>query len=247
MLPISNRVLQLEAIAEYSSREITGVRTMPEIYDELLSAFWKNELAVFGSNGEKHVDRRHLLRSVRSKSEHPGFAMIESAKLLSPEIEEHSDSSVTVDLTKYIVLPSNESSWTEHILEDAYRILATMSFEDFHDLLKPGLRALSTTREAFAAYCGLKGYGLPPFWFRGSLKPVSFGGRPSVMRQIAAEMTRRAQQHVLALTLREEAVALSNWAEAHIDEKKQVPQPRSIENALRVEYNKLRSTASVEH
>jgi hypothetical protein len=40
-----------------------------------------------------------------------------------------------------------------------------MSFEDFHDLLKPGLRALSTTREALAAYCDSMGYDRPRFWF----------------------------------------------------------------------------------
>jgi hypothetical protein len=163
--------------------------------------------------------------------------------LLPPAIEKHPDGSVTVDLTKYVVLPSNESSWSEHILEDAYRILAAMSFEDFHDLLKPGLRALSTTREALTAYCDLKGYRLPQFWFGVIGKPVSFGGRPSVMRQIAAEMTRRAERHVLAPKLREEATALHDWAKTNVDEKKQLPHPRSIENALREHYRTLQSAA----
>jgi len=55
--------------------------------------------------------------------------------------------------------------WTNDIREAAYRTLAAMSFEDFHDLLKPGLHALSTTREALAAYCDSIGYDHPRFWF----------------------------------------------------------------------------------
>jgi hypothetical protein len=245
MLPISDRVLPLEVIAEYLSRETAGVRTMSEIHDELLSAFWRNELAVVGSNGRGRIYRRRFLSSIRLRSEHPGFAMVDSANLLPQATEEHPDGSVTIDITKYIVLDSGESGWTDHILEDAYRVLAEMSFEDFHDLLKPGIRMFRTTREALAAYCDLKGYGLPRFWFRDSAKPRSFGGRPSVMRQIAAEMTRRAEQHGLAPKLREEAKALHDWAKANIDEKNQLPQPRAIENAVRDGYNKLRSTADV--
>jgi hypothetical protein len=246
MLPIRDGVLQLEIIAEYWYREIAGVRTMPEIHDELLAAFWHNKLTVFGSGGEARVDRRRFLRSVRLKSEHPGFTLVDSVKMIPPEIEKHPDSSVTVYLMKYIFLPSDEFDWTDDIVEAAYQTLATMSFEDFHDLLKPGFRALSTTREALADYCNLMSYDPPRFWFHATKDAVSFGGRPSAMRQIRAEMTRRADRHVLAPTLREEATALLKWAETNIDEKIQLPQVRAIENALRKEYKKFRPTAVVD-
>jgi hypothetical protein len=246
MLPIRNYVLQLEMVAEYWSREIAGVRTMPEILDELLAAFWHNKITVFDSRGEARVDRRRLLLSIRSKSEHPGFTLADSVQMIPPSIDKYPDGSATVDIMKYIVLPSDESSWTDDIVEAAYRTLATMSFEDFHDLLKPGLRLLGTTQEALATYCDSMGYNLPGFWFRATKgNRVSFGGRPSVMRQIGAEMTRRADRHVLAPTLREEATALLDWAKTHIDEKIQLPQLRSAENALRDSYNKLQPTAVV--
>jgi hypothetical protein len=164
MLPIRDDVLQLEIIAEYWSREIAGVRTMAEIHDELLCAFWQNELTVFGSSGETRVDRRRLLESIRLKSDHPGFTVVE-VEMIPPGKEEHPDGSITVDVTNYVVLPSNETRWTSDICEAAYRTLAAMSFEDFHDLLKPGLHALSTTREALADYCDSVGYDLPRFWF----------------------------------------------------------------------------------
>jgi hypothetical protein len=67
-------------------------------------------------------------------------------------MEPHPDGSITIDNTQYIILPSDESGWTDDIIEQAYQKLATMSFEDFHDLLKPGLRALSTTREELGKY-----------------------------------------------------------------------------------------------
>jgi hypothetical protein len=243
MLPIRDYALQLEMIAEYWSREIAGIRTMPEIHDELLAAFWHNKLTVFDSRGEARADRRRLLGSIRLKSEHTGFTVVDSVQMIPPTMEKHPDGGVTVYLMKYVVLPADESGWTDDIVEAAYRTLATISFEDFHDLFKPGLRLLSTTQETLAAYCDSMGYNLPRFWFRATKDPVSFGGRPSAMRQIRAEMTRRADRHVLAPTLREEANALLIWAKTNIDEKIQLPQLRSAENALRGSYNKLRSTA----
>jgi hypothetical protein len=152
-----------------------------------------------------------------------------------------------IDTTTYVVLPSDDSNWTDDIVETAYRELATMSFEDFHDLLKPGLRALSTTRDELGRYCAMKGYDLPRFWFRATKeRPVSFGGRPSVMRQIRAEMARRAARHVLAPKLRDEVKALLIWADANIGKDRQLPKPPATENALRDDYNRLRAADVVD-
>jgi hypothetical protein len=246
MLPLVDNVLRLDEIAEYWSREIAGVRTTADIHDELLSAFWHNQLTIFGSSGEARVDRRGLLRSVRLKSEHPGFTVVASVKMIPPAMKKHPDGGVTVDLMKYIILPSDEADWSDDIFEAAYRILVTISFEDYHDVLIPGLLALSTTQEALGIYCDMKGYARPMFWFRAAKKPESFGGRPSVMRRLAAEMTRRADQRVLAPRLPEEVKALLIWAKGKIDEKIQLPQQRSAENALRQRYRELRSSTVVD-
>ena len=66
------------------------------------------------------------------------------------------------------------------------------------------------------------------------------------MRQIRAEMTRRAERQVLAPTLREEVKALLIWAQAHIDETIQLPKQQATENALRNDYKRLRSAAVVD-
>src|SRR4051794_18903506 len=102
------------------------------------------------------------------KSEHPGFTFVDTPNIMPSAFEKQSDGSIIIDTTTYVVLSSDDSNWTDDIVETAYRRLATMSFEDFHDLLKSGLRALSTTRDELAKYCAMKSYDLPRFWFRAT-------------------------------------------------------------------------------
>src|SRR5262249_8661492 len=249
MLPLVDNVLRLEEIAEHWSRELNRRRTTIEIYDELLSAFWRNELIVCEASGRRPVDRRALLKPIRLHTEHPGFTIIETEDRLRPRATKNPDGSVDVDPTYYIVLPSEENSWTADILKSAYGRLATRSFEDFNDLVRPGLRALSTTRAALGAFCESVPYPRPRFWFDdiGAREPAgrSLGGRPSVMRQIRAEMTRRAGRKELAPSLRAEAQALRSWADENIEKKLQIPQERAIENGVRDLYNRLKSAGSV--
>jgi hypothetical protein len=251
MLPLVDEILPLEEIAEYWSRELRRVRTMEEIHNELLSAFWQNKLIVYRASGGHSVDPRALLKPIRIRTEHPGFRIIETKDQLPPRATKNPDGSVDIDPTCYIVLPSDENSWTADILKSAYGRPATRSFEDFDDLVRPGLRALSTTREALGAYCDSVPYQRPRFWFDDTrTRPTtksggrSFGGRPSVMRRIEAEMKRRAERGELAPRLREEAQALRGWAERHIEETSQIPQERAIENGVRELYNQLKSADS---
>ena len=106
MLPLAFNVLSLEEIAEYWSREIAGVRTMAEMYAELLSAFWRDDLTVFGSSGKVPVDRRRFLELVRRESVHPGFTLVDSAGVIPPAIEKQFGRSIIIDTTTYVVLPS---------------------------------------------------------------------------------------------------------------------------------------------
>jgi hypothetical protein len=157
----------------------------------------------------------------------------------------HADGSVTVDIQTYILLPSDQSRWTDDIVATACDALAKLSWEDYHDLVKPGVNALRSTRQNLCRYCESAGYAIPRFWFgsppgkRDEFR--SFGGRPSVMRQIEKEMRRRAVTGILAPTLRKEAKELRLWAEANIDAEKQIPRVAGIENALRQLYKELKA------
>ena len=246
MLPLVEDFLRLEQIAELWSREHNRVRTSLEIYDELLSALWKNELIVFGGSGKSPVDRQRLLRVIRLCLEHPGFVIVESRDEIPVRATKHADGSVSVDATVYVVLPSDVSTWNADILEDAYTILATRSVTHFSELVRPVLLSLKTSHEALGAYCDASRYARPSFWFHAPEETRSFGGRPSVMRQIIAEMKRRAERGDLAPRLRDEAGSLLTWADQTIDEKDQIPQVRGIENRIRQLYKQLKAVRSAD-
>jgi hypothetical protein len=246
MLPLVADVLRLEVIAEYWSREINHVRLATEIFDELLEAFWHDRLTVCGKNAGRRIDRQGILKIIRRRLRHPGFTIVGDEEDIPVRVTRHPDGSVLLDSISYIVLPSDESTWTDDLLKNAYCALAAQNFLDFDDLVKPALSMLSTTREALGVYCDSVPYPRPRFWYPDSKQQEagSFGGRPTVMRQIIGEMNRRAEHQTLAPSLREEAQALRSWAEKNIDEKKELPKPRSIENGIREAFNGLKRTAA---
>jgi hypothetical protein len=169
MLPIRESVLHLADIAEYWSRELHGVRTQPEIYAELLSAFWQGQLDVVHVHNLHPIDRRSVLKGINSTREvipeHPGFTLVDSAEMIPPGVERHPDGSVTIIDGLYIVLPSNDADWTDEIVNAAYDQFTKIRLDDFHELLKPPIVGLGATKEAFAAYCDLMGWDRPRFWF----------------------------------------------------------------------------------
>jgi hypothetical protein len=164
MLPLSDTVLPLRRIAKYWSREIGNVRQSDEIFDELLSSFWLDTLHVTGASGNNKFDRHAILKLVNRRRIHPGFSLIESAEDV-PGLERLPSGEITVDITDYIVLPADDATWTHDLVEAAYAHMSRMSFDDFDDLIKPGFRALCTTREALSSYCKAMGYPPPRFWF----------------------------------------------------------------------------------
>jgi hypothetical protein len=167
MLPIRESVLHLTEIAEYWSRELDSVRTQPEIYAELLGAFWQRELAAVHVHNLHPIDRESVLEAINSTRnlEHPGFTLVETAERIPPKVEQHQDGSVTIDRGFYIVLPPDPTDWTDEIVRTVYDQFAKLSLADFHEWVKPLIYSLGATQEALAAYCGLMRWDLPRFWF----------------------------------------------------------------------------------
>src|SRR6266496_3711370 len=112
MLPMRNKVLQLGIIAEYWTREIMGIRTAAEIEAELLAAYWRGDLPVLYEGATRSIDRAGMLRAVNLKREHPAFSFIDIAQTIPPRSVKHSDGSVSIDVRRYIVLPSDQAQWT---------------------------------------------------------------------------------------------------------------------------------------
>ena len=248
MIPLADNVLRLSEIAKYWARELGGIRTDSEIHAELLGAFWRGILPAITSAGGGRMDPKRMLHAINLSREHPGFVLVERAGSIPPSKEEQPDGGVVIDLTRYIVLPADPTMWSDEIITAACEQLAEVPFEGFNPLVLPGLYALSATKEATGDFCDQRGYARPRFWFGTTpARPKSFGGRPSVMRQLEAEMRRRQEAGKLALTLHEEATALRKWAETNISGDVQIPQVRSIENALRSEYRRLRGLSRTTH
>lgn len=241
MLPLREPLLRLAQIADHWARELIQIRTQADIHAELLSAFWLGSLQVVVKEGGKPYDRENLLRVINlARGEHPGFVLVENVASIPPAVQDQPDGGALVDLTTYIVLPADETSWTDSIIAAAYQQFAKVPFEEFGPLVLPALYALSATKDALGEFCDQCGYDRPRFWFGPIRKRAkSYAGRPSVMRQIEAEMRRRAEAGQLAPKLREEAAALHSWAKKNISDDMQIPQIRAIENALRDGYRAL--------
>jgi hypothetical protein len=243
MYPLIDRSLALRDIARHWQRHFPERPPWEELLDTLVQAVWSGELLGCRSDGAP-IDRKHLLQFIGRPPSHPGIVIYRKADDLAPEKEEYADGSVSVFLGKRVYLPLDESQWTEKVITDAYATLCTCKVDDYSTLLLPSLRTLRVTREAFEAFCIGRGYERPGFWFARAETPrdkrKSFGGRPTVMRQIEAELRRHAAAGTLAPALRQEAKALRAWAETSIDPKQQIPGVASIENALRAQYHQLR-------
>jgi hypothetical protein len=246
MLPIHENVLPLISIAEYWSVEVGGLPTSAETFQKLLAAFWRSRLVLVGGNGRKLINQATLLKLVARKRDHPGFELVENSEMVPSKIIE-SEGLVMIDTKVYIILPSDHTRWTSDIISTACSQFANLSFEDYCESFQPGILALRCTKQSLADYCDGMSYDRPRFWFGDAASTQknakSFGGRPSVMRSIENQMRSRAQAKSLAPTLREEATALRAWADENINDNQQLPQVRSIENALRNEYKRLKQSS----
>ena len=146
MLPVRKNALRLDAIAEFWSREVSGIRTANEIEVELFGAFWRDELAVVFEGAVKPVHRAVVLRLVNSKREHPGFSLVDSANLIPPKVTKHDDGSVTVDARRYIILPSDPAQWLEDVLRSAYEVLADVKLSEFDPIFFPVFEGFAATK-----------------------------------------------------------------------------------------------------
>jgi hypothetical protein len=254
MYPLVDASLPLLELAEHWSRSFPERPPANELTDRLLQAVWSGELLVSGEDGSA-IGRDRLLQMVKQADQsalpHPGILIGDDLGALPPEVRILPAGGAEISLARRLRLPTDPSRWTSEIVADACAVLVSCRMSDFSPLIHPRFVSLRVTRDGFAAFCTGRGYELPGFWFArcsaGAGKPKSYGGRPSVMRQIEAEMRRRAAGGNLAPRLREEAAMLHDWAKKAIDPSQQIPTSRAIENALRAAYNQLKAAAASAH
>lgn len=117
--------------------------------------------------------------------------------------------------------------------------LAGVTFDDYPPSGQAIMAAVELPRDMIRLWCLDQGYELPKFWFPNDedIKPV---GRPSIKHRVFSQMTLRNERGELKPTLAEEARALHEWAERNLGHTHQIPEPRSIENAIRELYWSLK-------
>jgi hypothetical protein len=164
MLPLIAPVLPLCDIAAYWGREIGNVRSAGQNFDELLSSFWTDSLHVTGFSGKNKINRVAILKLVNRRRIHRGFLLIDTADE-RPRLERLPSGGIVVDLMRYVMLPADDATWTDDLVDAAYQHMARTSFGDFDDLIAPGFLLLCTTREGLSSYCRTMGYSPPRFWF----------------------------------------------------------------------------------
>ena len=249
MYPLPNTALPLRDLAKHWRRHVEGRPPLEEILDTLVQAFWQRTLVLCRADGER-VEREPLLQMLKAAAPHPRVLIYEDPGHPPSVKRELPDDGVTIDLRHQICLPPKASDWSDQLISEACSRLGACCWKDYSAAAQAGFIALQVSRDAFEALCLERGYERPPFWFGRESKgkaSKSFGGRPSVMRQIKAEMSRRARDGSLEPTLTQEAQALLVWATNNIPTTEQIPTIRTIANGVRSEYWKLRHSSQDAH
>jgi hypothetical protein len=202
MLPLNDPVLSLEEIAEYWSREIGGILTREQVYENLLSNFWRGILFITDLSGANKIDRVAMLEIVSRSRHQPGVSLLETDDDRPPAVEQMLDGGFRIDPIRYIALPSDVPSWTNDLVEAACTQLATVSFDDFDDQIKTGLKTFCTNKDSLRGFCEAMGWPVPFFWF-GKDRPGKWNSSRELdaeawFKRIAAGPKRKAKAGYLA-------------------------------------------------
>lgn len=241
MYPLADSRLTLPEIAKHWVRDLPQHPPEAEILDYLIKSFWRGDFEPFASTSSGIIARRQALRAVAQSGPHPGLVICPAADSVPPSSVPTDDGGVTVDLTTYVVIPDSEENWSAKVLDAAYAILGTCSLSGFSENFVIGMRLQSLTKEQFGAFCDLRHHPRPGFWFSqpSERRPLSFGGRPSAMRLIEAELRRRAESAQLSPKLADEAKYLEAWGRDHLPPDLPAPKAKSICNAVRALFRNL--------
>jgi len=240
MYPLVETFLSVYQIAVHWRRDLPQHPPLSEVIETLVAAIWGGDLRATLGAGERSL-RDELLGWLLKSSPHPGI-LIDDTDVLTPAVSPTAEGGVLVDVRNRINLPCDSTAWTADVIGRAYGVLAKCKFDDYNDTFKTLITFLKIVQSDFAAFCDVRGYERPAFWFKlnnaSRTKPHSFSGRPSIMAAIEQEMRRRAVARELEPTLSSEALKLEAWAKQAYPGQ-QGPKSGSIKNALRSVYWEL--------
>jgi hypothetical protein len=167
MYPLGDRKLNLHDIARHWSRDMRQHPPPDELLHLLLEAVWLGDLRAVlpGSNDDP---RPRLLEGVRR---FPTHAVVIVEQPGPPRrVSFDPDGSVSVDMRQIAYWPQDPGARTPQIFANACTTLADLKLQDYHEVTQPILVALMVQQNDFAAFCDLRGYPRPEFWFQRTVR-----------------------------------------------------------------------------
>lgn len=242
--PLRAENLSLGETARHWANDPTQSTTKTDALGFLLEAFWQGEIRLRAPTSGPVFDRKAAAAALVSSAPHPKFEIFESAAALPRLVERTEDGGSVVDFSIVIVLPENQSEWSDAVLKQAWCSLGQCGGNSYSEAFIKGMSVQQVNRDEFGLLCDARGVQRPVFWFSsGQLPERKIPGRPSAMRQLEEEMKRRADNSELLPKIAQEARFLSVWAQNNLPTQLQAPKPKSIENALRAVYWELQVRA----
>ena len=167
--------LTLFQIADDWSREIQPARSLDELLNELVMAWWRGEL-----HAENGPTRLKLLRALfkTGRAEIPFWVKGEDAPQTSWEL---ADGGVEVLLVPVLPIPSTHpEAWTDEECGAAYEAIAEHWRDGCFDLISPLLSGgISLFEPSFAQWITACGHTPPEFWRRPQSNVLSPAPAPA--------------------------------------------------------------------
>jgi hypothetical protein len=107
-----------------------------------------------------------MVRLIAHWRNHAGFSFVEETDTIPPQEVCNADGTTTIFYRRYIILPSDSSTWNDDLLDGVYTELASIALDDYHELIRPIVFSLTVTKNDFGSYCDRAKWPRPPFWFR---------------------------------------------------------------------------------
>jgi hypothetical protein len=176
MFPIpSKQLLSLSEVASYWRREIKPTASFDEVFNLLVRAWWRGDLAAEGVKRTDLVRTLYQLHSDRIAFTVPGDTE-------PPQTRELPDGSGEVMLW-WVPLPNSEQdSWDDTNCSQAFNAIADFWDCDFFPDIEPIVCGLNVTEREFTRWIGSQeSYESPIFWAHGDQEKA-----PSAPKQLSA-------------------------------------------------------------
>ena len=157
--------LRVGEIASRWSRDRSAPGDEDSFCAFLLSEFWDGALEGSCKPNQTLLSRRAALRALRSTEPHPAITIHETVQAVPPKITTLANGLIEFEFEAHILLPPDETDWTDGIIEQACAVLSEVDIDSYSGDFRVGFRCQEISRAQLAECCDRNGYPRPNFWF----------------------------------------------------------------------------------